>query len=218
LKPYFEEDGIRLFCGDARDVLIWLRGYESVITDPVWPDAQMSWGKLIGSDDPVTLFKETAELLFAERLAVQLGCDTDPRILSELEARWNFFRVANLEVAKPGYKGRLLMTGDIAYLFGNPPKSREGKHLIPGRTIDSFARGRESDHPCPRKLSHVEWLVSWWSEPTDTVLDPFCGSGTTLLAAKNQGRKAIGIEIDEQFCEMAAERLSQKVLQFDPSA
>src|SRR5258708_30943749 len=115
MKPYYEHAGITLYCGDARDVLMRVRSYETVITDPVWPGAQMSWGTLAGADDPISLFKETQELLFAERLAVQLGCDTDPRILSELDARWAFFRVVSLDVAKPGYKGRVLMTGDIAY-------------------------------------------------------------------------------------------------------
>jgi len=54
----------------------------------------------------------------------------------------------------------------------------------------------------------MEWLVKWWAEPGDFVLDPFCGSGTTLLAARNLGRTSIGIEIEEKFCEVAARRLS----------
>lgn len=214
MKPYYSHAGIVIYHGDCRETLMQIRGYQTVITDPVWPGAQMSWGVLAGSDDPISLFKDTQELLFAERLAIQLGCDTDPRILSELAARWEFFRVVSLDVAKPGYKGRVLMTGDIAYLWGKPPVSRKGQHLIPGRAMDSFAKGRECDHPCPRKLSHLEWLVKWWSDPTDTVLDPFCGGGTTLLAAKYQGRTAIGIEIEEKYCEIAAKRLSQEVLNF----
>lgn len=211
MKPYYQERGITIYHGDCRDVLMRLRGYDTVITDPVWPNAKV---ELAGWEDPISLFKECAELLFADRLAVQLGCDSDPRMLAELEARWTFFRVAWLELARPHYKGRLMYGSDVAYLFGEPPKSRDGFHVVPGRFIDSDSSGRQSDHPCPRKLHHVGWLVSKWSNPTDCILDPFAGSGTTLVAAANHGRTAIGIEIEEKYCEMAAKRLSQEVFQF----
>ena len=192
MKAYYAEDGITIYHGDCREILMHLRGYDTVITDPVWPGATL---KLTGWEDPVSLFKEAMELLQAARLAVHLGCDTDPRLLSELEARWKFFRVVTMDIARVGYKGRLLMTGDIAYLFGTPPASRPGAHVIPGRCMDSSSDGAQSEHPCPRRLNHVAWLVRWWSEETDVILDPFCGSGTTLVAAKNKGRRAIGIEI-----------------------
>ena len=214
MKPYYEEDGITIYHGDCRDILMRLRGYDTVITDPVWPNTSEKMKVLQGWDDPVILFKEATELLQAARLAVHLGCDTDPRFLSELDARWRFFRVVTMDIARVGYKGRLLMTGDIAYLFGEPPVSRSGAHVIPGRCMDSSSDGSQAEHPCPRKLNHVAWLVRWWSEETDVILDPFCGSGTTLVAAKNKGRRAIGIEIEEKYCEIAAKRLAQKVLKF----
>lgn len=204
MRPYYQDESCAIFHGDCRDVLMQLRGYDTIITDPVWPGASV---ELVGHDDPVALFRESSELWFASRLAVHLGCDTDPRMLAELDARWKFFRVANLELARVGYKGRLLMTGDIAYLFGKPPASRPGAHVIPGRVVDANSEGKQSEHPCPRKVGHAAWLVRWWSEPTDTILDPFMGSGTTLVAAKMGGRKAFGIEIEERFCEMAAKRL-----------
>ena len=68
------------------------------------------------------------------------------------------------------------------------------------------------DHPCPKPLSLLRWLVDQGSDPGELVLDPFMGSGTTLRAAKDLGRKAIGIEIEERYCEIAAKRLAQEVL------
>ena len=71
------------------------------------------------------------------------------------------------------------------------------------------------DHPAPKPIALYRWLVAVGSDNGATILDPFMGSGTTLRAAKDLGRKAIGIEIEERYCEIAAQRMSQMVLAFD---
>lgn len=68
------------------------------------------------------------------------------------------------------------------------------------------------DHPCPKPESLMMQLVEQFTDPGETILDPFMGSGTTLIAAKRLGRKAIGIELEEKYCEIAAKRLSQGAL------
>jgi site-specific DNA-methyltransferase (adenine-specific) len=72
-------------------------------------------------------------------------------------------------------------------------------------------------HPTEKPEPLMAELVTLFTDPGETILDPFMGSGTTLVAAKRLGRKAIGIEIEEKYCEIAAKRLAQRALDFsDP--
>lgn len=68
-------------------------------------------------------------------------------------------------------------------------------------------------HPCPKPVDLMRWLIQRVSvNNAEVIVDPFMGSGTTLRAAKDLGRKAIGIELSERYCEIAAKRLAQEVL------
>ena len=209
--PYAEVSGVRLYHADCRDILPKIHT-DTVVTDPVWPGADVP---LEGRSDPERLLRSTLQQITpdAVRLAVQLGCDTDPRFLDAVPEWWDFFRVAWLELPCKGYCGRLLHTGDVAYLFGDPPPARDGHHVIPGRYIDADPNGQQREHPTPRKLGHVEWLIKWWSAPGDRIVDPFAGSGTTGLAAMRWDRECVLIEIKEQHCETAARALEQEAKQ-----
>ena len=67
-------------------------------------------------------------------------------------------------------------------------------------------------HPCPKPIEWGRWLISRASKENDIILDPFLGSGTTAVAAKQLGRKYIGIEINPDYCKIAEQRLAQEIL------
>jgi site-specific DNA-methyltransferase (adenine-specific) len=85
-------------------------------------------------------------------------------------------------------------------------------------TIVSTAVAVPNGHPCPKPIEWMRWLVARASIEGETILDPFMGSGTTLRAAKDLGRRAIGIEIEERYCEIAVRRLQQMVLPLEVPA
>lgn len=210
MKPYYDHAGVTIYHGDCREILPGLPSIEVLVTDPVWPDTGMV--DLAGHEDPYGLFADMWKAFskLPPRAAIQVACYSDPRFFACVPLEMRFFRYVHLEMAKRSYRGRLLITGDMAMLFGPPPRSRPGLRVVPGYCMDTSNTGRRNDHPAHRRIKHVEYLVYIWSDIEETILDPFAGSGTTLLAAKSLGRKAIGIEIEERFCEMAADQVSRQ--------
>ncbi len=88
-----------------------------------------------------------------------------------------------------------------------------------GGTLGVFSYAKadgnhQTGHPTTKPERLMCELVSKFTDPGETILDPFMGSGTTLVAAKRLGRKAIGIEINEKYCAIAAKRLEQSALDF----
>lgn len=211
MKPYYEQDGITIYHGDCREVLPSLGRVETVLTDPVWPEPLPS---LAGSNEPDELLRFVAEWAAenARRLIVQVSVSTDPRWFSLIPMSMKFQRSCLLEYARPAYRGRHL-SADVAFVFGDNPDCHGRQRILPGRMMASDPRDtrKRNGHPPPRKFEHVRWLVKWYAGE-GTIIDPFVGSGTTLRAAKDLGRKAIGIEIEERWCEIAAKRMAQAVL------
>ena len=78
-------------------------------------------------------------------------------------------------------------------------------------SFDGLSGGKDRVHPTQKPVRLMRWCLGFFQD-ADTVLDPFMGSGTTLRAAKDLQRKAIGIEIEEKYCEIAAKRMAQEVL------
>lgn len=211
MRPYYQDGSVTIYNGDSRDVIAGLSGIEAVITDPVWPEGDVG---LVGADNADALIGCVANwaAVNARRLVVHLSVSTDPRWLVNITPSMPFQRIVWLEYARPAYRGRHL-SGDCAYIFGDCPDSKKGAHILSGRCMASDPKDNRKvvRHPCPRKVEHVKWLIKWYAGQ-GTILDPFAGSGTTGVAAKNLGMSAVLVEIEERYCEIAAKRLSQEVL------
>lgn len=194
-----------LHLGDCREILPSIAAADALITDPVWPNCPIDL--LPGADDPTALFRDACGALPAlKRMVVVMRHDSDPRFLAPVPLP--YVRACWLPYVIPGYIGRLLGGDEIAYCFGEPIPSRPGQRVIAGRAEPEQPAGRKANgHPCSRAIGHFRWLTRWWSEPGETVLDPFMGSGTTGEAALGGGRKFIGIEIERRYFDIACERL-----------
>lgn len=222
LSPYYQDAAVTLYHGDCREILPQLEQQpDTCITDPVWPNS------VFPGVDPARLFSEMCALLRSDRLVAHLGCTSDVRFLAGVPERYPYLRTCWLRYARPSYRGRILIGSDVAYAFGVAPPAREHRHLLSGEIVarnnstklQHTGRGNGSSddtnydelpHPAPRRLEHLTWLIHVFSD--QSVLDPFAGTGTTLEAAKSLSIRAIGIEIEERYCEIAAKRLRQEVL------
>jgi site-specific DNA-methyltransferase (adenine-specific)/modification methylase len=198
----------KLYLDDCREILPEIGKADTVVTDPVWPDNGIQEFNEI---DPYKLFSDTFALIDAKRAVINLGIDSNPNILTPIQLP--FFRVAMLEYALPGHKGRLLNTGTVAYMYGAPPRPIPGKKLISGKYLSHIAFGNKEEHPCSQRLDHVKFLVYQFSDPEDLILDPFMGSGTTGVACVELNRKFIGIEINEKYFYNACKRIENSAAQ-----
>lgn len=220
--PYYEHGGITIYHGDCRDVLPTLEPVDLVVTDPPY---DVHAGKGGGA------FGNRASLVNTGGFT-DGGCD-----YSFLDAAWpGWFCFCSLKQLP----SLLSAAGDmprhhlLTWCKPNPVPTCSNKYLPDVEYIvHGFTRGRlfgefkdkasfvvhrcgdkRTDHPNEKPLSLLARLVRLGSKDGETLLDPFMGSGTTLRAAKDLGRKAIGIEIEERYCEIAAKRLAQEVLPF----
>jgi site-specific DNA-methyltransferase (adenine-specific) len=205
MKPYFEEDGITIYHGDCREILPALP-CDVIVTDPPY-----GVGKDYGvCNNTLEVFQEAVRLVSSRKLPAAVFCPIvrilDLPVRPQWIAAWTKRYGASGLIAYPIYPhweaiALYWISGDYA---GNRGHRSDVFNFAP-------AKAQGSGHPTPKPLDLMKELVGWM--PSGAVCDPFMGSGTTLRAAKDLGRRAIGIEIEERYCEIAANRLRQGVLE-----
>ena len=204
MRPYYDEGGVTIYHADARDVLPLA---DVLITDPPYG---VGFSGYLGDDDPRIGPEVVASFLpLVKRGAVFTGT----RVCHDYPKPTDMGGVYCSAAAGGGPWGFSCFNPVLFY--GANPTIHLGRRPT---VITSNAAADPNGHPCPKPLPWMRWLVGLASLPGETVLDPFAGSGTTLVAAREYGRQAIGIEREEAYCEIAARRLAQGVLPFDAPA
>ena len=191
IKPYYEEPGITIYNADCRDVLPQLEPVDLVLTDPPYPDFNREHGKewdIPEFNSWFNLLSEGRRLIFwpASKEFPSKYCVTSIHIWHKPNGQSN-----------EHYEMIYELNGYLVYRVFRVP-------IINYQTLPEW-----TPHPTQKPIKLIRQLISM--KDCKTILDPFMGSGTTLRAAKDLGRKAIGIEIEEKYCEIAVERLRQGV-------
>jgi site-specific DNA-methyltransferase (adenine-specific) len=221
VRPYFERDGVTLYQGDCRVILPTLNPSDVglVLTDPPYginldtANHHRQRGALAMANDYALVHGdaepfEPSHLLRFPRLLLFGGNHFAERLpASPSWLIWD--KVANLRSDRPlGFNdnadAELIWTN-----LGGPVRIL--RHQWIG-LMKGTERGEARVHPTQKPVALIRWLIEMFSRPGDLILDPYAGSGTTLRAALDTGRRAIGIEIEERYCEITAGRCAQAAM------
>lgn len=245
MKPYYEDDQVRLFVGDMREVVPALAGEglqadcmvadvpygETSLPWDRWPDGWLGAARRVTSSlwcfgslrmflehrDEFAGWKLSQDVVWEKHNGSGFAADRLKRV-HESAVHWyrgdwgGIYHDAPREAGGDGRKnvrtrGLTPHTGTI----GNTGYIDDGKRLVRS-VIRCRSMQPRAIHPTEKPLGVLAPLITYACPPGGLVIDPFAGSGSTLDAARQSGRRAIGIEADEHYAEAAARRLSQAIL------
>jgi site-specific DNA-methyltransferase (adenine-specific) len=193
MKPYYQDSAVTIYHGDCRDILSCLPSVDLVLTDPPYPNnAGHFCDGIKAAIDFFKLYKCSLWRVFWNEI-------TRPQVPLPLVAVHIWYRT---NTNRPD-------NYEPIYEF-NSDGIKRASRVYPFCVIYPGLTGiNATGHPTEKNIK----LISVLCGKSEFILDPFMGSGTTLRAAKDLNRKAIGIEIEEKYCEIAAQRMCQEVLE-----
>lgn len=219
MKPYHDEDGITIYHGDCREILSEMSfGVDLVLTDPPYGVSEATDRKsrgrsgaadcndfdlVIGDNEPF----DPAPILALFKRVILFGANyfADRLPTSPSWIVWDKLDGLTADKRQVGFNDNADV--ELAWTnLGGPAR------LFSHRWMGMIKASEQADkrvHPTQKPVSLMAQIIEWRSEADNLILDPYMGSGSTLRAAKDRGRRAIGIEIDERYCEVAAKRLGQ---------
>jgi DNA modification methylase len=227
VTPYYEDGACTIYHGDCREVLPSIESCDILLTDPPYSSGGFQEsgksGGSIGTRDKATIQYDNLSTrgyrnLMREVLRLATSCDE-----LMLFTDWRMWIESFDATEDAGYRVRNMIVWDKLQMGMGMPFRNQHELIVYGKkspakivegatgNVLGVRRSGNEHHPTEKPVDLMTRLVAGCVN-TGTVLDPFMGSGTTLRAAKDLGRKAIGIELEERYCEIAARRLGQEVL------
>lgn len=200
--PYYQDDAVTIYCGDCREILPLLPKHDLLLTDPPYGYGwKTNYSRFLrGSNDKKEIANDSEPVDIRQAVdmcgeAIVFGCNATGHDKPGSYLIWDkrcddgFSFLSDAEVA-------WWSEGHGAYIF---PLNAQ-RH-----------RTKAGLHPTQKPVALMAWCITK-AKATGAILDPFAGSCTTGVAAKLEGRKATLIELEERYCEIGANRLSQGVL------
>jgi len=226
MTPYYTEPGIEIYHGDCREVLPELGKVDLVLTDPPY-GADVKYGEAYSDDRSVYwewflpcleyIIGAVATTVFTHRNAALLHVKGYDWVGVWDKGGAGGARMGNSCIVagwEPVFMFGIHSYGTRSQGFPDVFRIRPevGLANVSGIGREKWKIGSTCYHPTPKPLALYHQFIRVFGQGKDLILDPFMGSGTTLRAAKDLGRTAIGIEIEEKYCEIAVKRLRQEVL------
>jgi len=210
--PYYRDDSVTIYHGDCREILPQLRRFDLLLTDPPYGEGYSSgWdgkykNKQIANDENTTVRDFVLSWWGDSFPALVFGTWKTPVKNAKQALVWDIGDASGMGDLSIPWKPNW----ELIFVLGSGFRGNRTSGVLKGHSVVTWAsKGRL--HPNLKPLGLIQELIGK-SPDAETILDPFAGSCTTGVAAKLEGRKATLIELEERYCEIGANRLSQGVL------